>query len=160
MGKDYYKILGVAPNASDKEIRQAYRDLTRDLQSAGPNDQAAQDRLNQVNEAFQVLSDPNDRQQYDALAAPAPIEKTGEPLAAAATALPLPSKRKRISISSVVVNVSLLVIGVAIGFIGRPFVIHEPTQQELLVQAVMTQTRHFKGSDKAPVTIIEFADFQ
>ena len=165
MGKDYYKILGVERNATDKNIRQAYRDLTRDLQNASPGDLATQERLNQVNEAYQVLSDPDDRRQYDALAEPAPVENpsatpTGEPLARTEPLSVSPVKRKRSVIPGVFVNILVLVVGVAIGFVGRPFVIHEPTQQEKLVQAVMAQTRHFKGNDNAPVTIIEFGDFQ
>lgn len=166
MGKDYYKILGVEKNATDKDIRQAYRDLTRDLQNANPGDQTARDRLNEVNEAYQVLSDPDDRRQYDALAEPSPIEKSvdaiapSEPLAATISPATPRFKRKRSVIPGVFVNILVLVVGVAIGFVGRPFVIHEPTQQEKLVQAVMAQTRHFKGNDNAPVTIIEFGDFQ
>jgi len=166
MGKDYYTILGVEKNATDKDIRQAYRDLTHDLQTASPNDQSAQDRLNQVNEAFQILSDPEDRRRYDALAEQSPIEQpvdaiaSSEPLATTEPLSVSPLKRKRSAILGVVVNILVLVVGVAIGFAGRPFVIHEPTQQEKLVQAVMVQTRHFKGNENASVTIIEFGDFQ
>lgn len=158
MSNDYNAILGVAPNATDKEIRQAYRDLVRELQNARPDDSAAQERLNQVNEAFQVLSDPADRQQYDARRA----ASSAEPVDARATTpatTPRP-RSQRGRWQGIIINAAVLIAGIAIGFIGRPFIMRQPTQQEALAQSVMAQTRHFKGNANAPVTIVEFGDFQ
>ncbi len=70
------------------------------------------------------------------------------------------SARKR-GIPTWIVGVVMLVIGMLIGFFGRPLVIPAPaTGAAAVVQAVLAQTRHFKGSANAPVTMIEFSDFQ
>ena len=63
---DYYDILGVSKNATDKEVRQAFRRLARqyhpDLNSG---DKKAEATFKQVNEAYEVLSDPENRSKYD-----------------------------------------------------------------------------------------------
>ncbi|HAH23229.1 MAG TPA: molecular chaperone DnaJ [Prolixibacteraceae bacterium] len=63
---DYYKILGVDPKATEKEIKNAYRKLARkhhpDLH---PNDKEAKAKFQQINEANEVLSDPVKRKKYD-----------------------------------------------------------------------------------------------
>lgn len=63
---DYYKILGVDPKATEKEIKNAYRKLARkhhpDLH---PNDKEAKTKFQQINEANEVLSDPVKRKKYD-----------------------------------------------------------------------------------------------
>ncbi len=68
--KDYYKILGIPKNASEKEIKAAYRKLARQLHpDLNPNDKGAQERFKEVNEAHEVLSDPQKRKKYDELGA-------------------------------------------------------------------------------------------
>ncbi|MGQ0736522.1 MAG: DnaJ C-terminal domain-containing protein [Acidobacteriota bacterium] len=68
--KDYYASLGVAKNASGKEIKQAFRKLARKLHpDVNPGDKAAEARFKEINEAHEVLSDPAKRQKYDQLGA-------------------------------------------------------------------------------------------
>jgi molecular chaperone DnaJ len=66
VNSNYYEILGVANTASPEEIKKAYRQLCRELHPdvAGSNPDA-EDRIKDVNRAYQVLSDPGKRQQYD-----------------------------------------------------------------------------------------------
>lgn len=63
---DYYKILGVDKNASQDDIKKAYRKLARKLHpDLNPNDKEAHKKFQQVNEANEVLSDPEKRKKYD-----------------------------------------------------------------------------------------------
>lgn len=63
---DYYKILGVGKNSSEDDIKKAYRKLARKLHpDLNPNDKDAHKKFQQVNEANEVLSDPEKRKKYD-----------------------------------------------------------------------------------------------
>ncbi|MDP3878932.1 MAG: DnaJ C-terminal domain-containing protein [Dehalococcoidales bacterium] len=65
-GKDYYNILGIKRNASDQEIKQAYRRLARKHHpDVNPDDKSAEARFKEINEAYEVLSDKDKRQKYD-----------------------------------------------------------------------------------------------
>jgi len=68
--KDYYKILGVARNASEREIKKAYRHLARQYHpDKNPGDGAAEERFKEINEAQEVLTDADKRKKYDQLGA-------------------------------------------------------------------------------------------
>lgn len=63
---DYYKVLGVDKNASADDIKKAYRKLARKLHpDLNPNDKEAHKKFQQLNEANEVLSDPEKRKKYD-----------------------------------------------------------------------------------------------
>ena len=65
-GKDYYNILGVKRNANDKEIKQAFRKLARKHHpDVNPGDKSAESKFKEINNAYEVLSDPEKRKKYD-----------------------------------------------------------------------------------------------
>src|SRR5437660_1777917 len=65
--KDYYRILGVDRKADDKTIKSAYRRLARKHHPDVAKGKDSPDRFKEINEAYEVLSDPEKRRRYDSL---------------------------------------------------------------------------------------------
>src|SRR3990170_4995221 len=62
MPKDYYEILGISKNAGESDIKRAYRKLAHEYH---PDKGGNSDKFKEINQAYEVLSDPKKRQQYD-----------------------------------------------------------------------------------------------
>ena len=63
---DYYKVLGLSKDASADDIKKAYRKLARKYHpDLNPNDKEAEKKFKEINEANEVLSDPDKRKKYD-----------------------------------------------------------------------------------------------
>jgi curved DNA-binding protein len=68
--RDYYDVLSVARTATEDEIKKAYRTLARKYHpDVNPGDKTAEEKFKELNEAYEVLSDPEKRQRYDRLGA-------------------------------------------------------------------------------------------
>ncbi|MBI2881630.1 MAG: DnaJ domain-containing protein [Candidatus Tectomicrobia bacterium] len=64
--RDYYEVLGVSRNASEMELKKAYRQLARKFHpDVNPGDKSAEEKFKEISEAYAVLSDPEKRKQYD-----------------------------------------------------------------------------------------------
>ena len=73
LDKDYYQVLGVSKDVSVKDLKKAYRKLARQYHpDQNPGDKAAEEKFKSIGEAYAVLSDPQQRKQYDALRAAVP----------------------------------------------------------------------------------------
>src|SRR3972149_6693586 len=63
---DYYEVLGVSRDADDKQLKKAFRKFARKYHpDLNPNNKGSEQRFKEVNEAYEVLSDPTKRKQYD-----------------------------------------------------------------------------------------------
>ena len=70
MDKDFYASLGVSKDASEADVKKAYRKLARTHHpDQNPGDEAAEKKFKEISEAYAVLSDPKERQEYDAVRA-------------------------------------------------------------------------------------------
>lgn len=66
LNQDFYKVLGVSEDASDADIKKAYRKLARTYHpDQNPGDETAEKKFKEVSEAYDVLSDKKDREEYD-----------------------------------------------------------------------------------------------
>src|SRR5579863_1790117 len=63
--RDYYEVLGVARGAGDDEVKKAYRRLAKQFHPDTNKEQGAEARFIEVNEAYEILSDPQKRAAYD-----------------------------------------------------------------------------------------------
>ncbi len=76
--RDYYEVLGVAKNASAEDIKKAYRKKAKECHpDLHPNDKEAEARFRELNEANEVLSDPDKRARYDQFGFNDPMNGTG-----------------------------------------------------------------------------------
>ena len=78
--KDYYAVLGVSKDATDKEITKAYRRLARQYHpDANPGDTAAENKFKDISAAYDVVGDETKRTEYDEVRRMGPMSGMGGP---------------------------------------------------------------------------------
>ena len=66
--RDYYEVLGVSRDADEQQMKSAYRRLAMEHHpDRNPNNHEAEEKFKEINEAYEVLSDPDKRKKYDEL---------------------------------------------------------------------------------------------
>ena len=63
--RDYYEVLGISKGASDDEIKKAYRQMAKKYHPDVNKEPGAEEKFKEINEAYEVLSDPNKKARYD-----------------------------------------------------------------------------------------------
>ena len=86
--RDYYEVLGVSKNASDADIKRAYRKLAKENHpDLHPGDKACEARFKEANEAYEVLSNPDKKAKYDQFGFAGPITVVRAAMAAVSPAI-------------------------------------------------------------------------
>ena len=94
MPRDYYEVLGVDRDAAEAEVKKAFRRLARELHpDVNDHDPEAEEKFKEAAEAYEVLSDPERRQAYDAYGARGPARPAASRPAAPASARSRTSSR-------------------------------------------------------------------
>lgn len=78
--RDHYKVLGVPTEATGDDVRRAYRRLARQYHpDANPDGPATEERFKEIQQAYEILSDPNKRREYDKESRPSAGRTSGAP---------------------------------------------------------------------------------
>ncbi len=77
MAKDYYKILGISKNASQEEIKKAYRELAKKYHPDLNKETSSKEKMQEINESYSILGDPQKRANYDRFGTAAEEHFTG-----------------------------------------------------------------------------------
>jgi curved DNA-binding protein CbpA len=84
--KDLYKLLGLSRDASQDDVQQAHRKLIREYHpDVNPDNHSAEERFKEIQQAYEVLSNPEKRREYDKRFHTSPSESSSRPRAGAAS---------------------------------------------------------------------------